>query len=182
MYIITKFLDDSDNFLEYKFSPVIISFNLLKCESMLNFLSFRWEEVMSSKDSHGQPFLKKLVERYPDLAEVVLDRSTKFSDHHPEHPDFSVTFDYQFLEEYPETQSFLTDTCAVLTKSRNGLYFSPNILAEYGRESLMSHPIISSLFEIKWQRVCRYIYYLSFLLYLIFIVSLTVLIMLEGRV
>ncbi|XP_065057314.1 transient receptor potential cation channel subfamily A member 1-like [Rhopilema esculentum] len=168
--------EDGDNFFD-------LAIDLRKvdvCKAVLE--SDRWEEVMSSKDSHGQHFMKKLVERYPDQAEVVLDRSTKFSDHHPEHPDFSVTFDYQFLEECPKTQSILSDTCAVLKKSRNGLYFAPNILAEFGRESLMSHPIISSLFEIKWQRVCRYVYYLSFLLYLIFIVSLTVLIMLEGKV
>ena len=136
---------------------------------------------MACIDPHGRRFTAKLIEKYPHLAEVILDRSTVFSDHHPEHPDFSVTFDYQFLEEKPESRSMFADTVKILTKKRNMLYFAPQLMADYNRENLMAHPVTSSIFSTKWNRICKQFYYASFAVYLFYVVSMSALILMEGR-
>ena len=126
--------------------------------------------------------MKKLIEKYPELAEIVLDRSVTFSDHHSEHPDFKVTFDFKFLEEYPkETEGVLADTAAAFKTKRNRLYFGPRVMAKHERDALMEHPIVTSLLSLKWKNAGRYLYYLSFLIYLIYILSLTVLVVMEAK-
>ena len=119
--------------------------------------------------------MERLVQLCPDVAEIILDRSTTFSDHHPEHSSFSVTYNYIFLEEDPSSQSIFSDARSILKGQRNELYFAPRIMAEYGQESLMAHPITSSLFRVKWTHLCRHAYYLSFLIYALFVVSLSIL-------
>ena len=146
-----------------------------------NYIHCRWKEVLSSKDPNGARFMSRLVEKYPKLVELILDRSTVFSDHHPEHPDLSVTFDYQFIEEEPKSEGFCADSASVFMKHRNMLYFSPQLICQYGRERLMSHPITSSICEVKWQRICRYFYYFSLFFYVVYITSLTTLVIMEGR-
>ena len=121
------------------------------------------------------------MDKFPNLAEIILDRSTMFSDHHPEHPDFFVTFDYQFLEEEPDSHSLMTDTLAVLTKQRNKLYFAPKLMAKHGCESMMAHPITADLFATKWRRICRYFYYASFVIYIFYIISMTYLVIKENN-
>ena len=145
------------------------------------YLYLRWKEVMSCVDPHGIRFMTKLIEKSPHLAEIVLDRSTVFSEHHSEHIDFSVTFDYQFLEEKPQSRSFFADVAKIITQKRNMLHFAPQLMADHNRENLMAHPIISSLFATKWSRVCKHFYYTSFFLYLVFVISMSTLIILEGR-
>ena len=136
--------------------------------------------MLSTKDEHGCHFMKKLIQMCPDITRIVLDRSTTFSDHHPDHAEFSVTYDYRFLEEKPQTQSVFSDTNSIIKGQRNELYFAPRIMAEYRREHLMAHPITSSLFQVKWKRLCRYVYYLSFLTYGIFVASLSILVVFQG--
>ena len=135
---------------------------------------------MSCIDPHGKRFMAKLIKKYPHLAEIVLDRSTIFSEQHSEHPDFSVTFDYQFLEEKPQSRSLWEDTVKIITKKRNMLYFAPQLMADYNREKLLAHPITSSLFSTKWYRICKKLYYTSFLFYLVYIVLMSTLIIMEG--
>lgn len=136
---------------------------------------------MACQDPHGRNYMAKLIAKYPNVAEVVLDRSTEFSEHHPDHPDFTVKYDYQFLEEKPESNSMLTDTINIFTRKRNMLYFAPQIMADYCRENLMAHSITTSLFSAKWNRVCKQFYYASFTVYLFYVVSMSVLIITEGR-
>ena len=145
-----------------------------------DYFSHRWKDVMLCIDPHGKRFMAKLIETYPHLAEIVLDRSTVFSDHHPEHPDFSVNFDYTFLEEEPQSRSLWADTVKIITQKRNMLYFAPQLMADYNREKLLEHPITSSLFSTKWNRICKKLYYTCFVFYLFYIASMSTLIIMEG--
>ena len=125
--------------------------------------------------------MQKLIEKQPDLAETVLDRSTIFSEHHPDDPDLQVTFDFRFLEESPESKSLISDTVEILTNERNNLYFAPKIMCRYGREKLTCHPVVSALMSIKHTRLSRYFYYLKFGLFIIFNVLLNLLIVEEAK-
>jgi len=161
------------------FDIAIDSRNDAVCKTVLE--SDRWNEVMSCIDRHGRRFMAKLVDKAPHLAEIILDRSTVFSEHPPEHPDFSVTFDYQFLEEEPQSRSLMADTCKILTQKRNVLYFAPDLMANFNREKLLAHPLVASLFSTKWDRICKQLYYTSFFLYLVYVISMSTLIIMEGR-
>lgn len=136
---------------------------------------------MTCQDPHGRCYMEKLIENYPKLAGIVLDRSTIFSDHHPEHPDFTVTYDYQLLEEKPRSRSAIADCIRIVTKERNMLYFAPQLMANFNRENLLVHPITASLFTTKWNRICKQLYYASFIMYIFFVIALSTLILLEGR-
>eukprot|EP00795_Rhopilema_esculentum_P014080 gene14080-5067_t len=143
--------------------------------------SSRWRQAISSKDANGSHFMTKLIERYPSAAEIVLNRSTSFSDHHPEHPDFTVTFDYVFLEEVPGSLSIGADFVKIFSKNHGVPYFAPKLMSKFGREQLMQHPIITSLLSLKWERLCRYFYYSRFFVYLVFNVFLNVIVVLERK-
>ena len=123
--------------------------------------------------------MKKLIEKQPALAEIVLDRSTVFSAHQAEDPELSVKFDFRFLEECPESDSLASDL--VEAKKRNTLYFGPKFMSEFGREQLICHPIVSTLISIKRKRLSRYFYYSKFSIFLVFNVLLNILFMKEGR-
>lgn len=141
----------------------------------------RWREALASKGCHGSHFMHKLIKQYPGIAEIVLDRSTSFSHHHPEDPSFTVTFDFEFLEESPisHTQSVM-DGIDIFKMNRNHRYFAPKLMSKYGRERLTRHPIVSTLISLKWNRISRYFYYMRFIIFLIFNVLLNIIVVLEG--
>ena len=125
--------------------------------------------------------MKKLIEKQPALAEIVLDRSTVFSAHQPEDPELSVTFDFRFLEEYPESDSLASDLVEITTKKRNTPYCGLKLMSKFGREQLICHPIVSILISLKKKRLSRYFYYLKFSIFVVFNVLLNILLMKEGR-
>lgn len=144
------------------------------------FFASRWREALSSKDFHGSHFMHKLINKYPHLAEIVLDRSTSFSEHHPEDPNLQVTFDFRFLEECPESKSFTSDVVDI-AKRRNNLYFAPKVMWKHGRGGLTRHPITATLINIKQNRLSRYFYYLKFGIFFIFNMLLNLLVVKEAK-
>ena len=142
------------------------------CKAILE--SSRWSEALSIKDDNGSHFMKKLITKYPHLVEIILNRSISFSDHHPEDPDFTVTFDFQFLDESPTSRPVLAETFDKILRKRKPLYYAPTIMLENERQQLLHHPIVTILMEIKWKKLCRYFYYLRFLVYLIYITLLNI--------
>ena len=136
---------------------------------------------MSSKGENGSYFMTKLIATAPELSEIVLDRSCSFSAHQPDHPDFEMTFDFKYLEGFPESKSIVNDLAVVCKGEKSDLFFAPKVMAKHGRQQLISHPIIKSLFALKWQRVGRYLYYFSFLLYMIFLVALNISVLTESQ-
>ena len=125
--------------------------------------------------------MQKLIEKHPGLAEIVLDRSTVFSDHHPEDPRLKVSFDFRFLEESPESKSLVSDLVGISTTGKSNLYFGPKIMSKFGREQLTCHPIVSTLISIKKRRLSSYFYYLRFGIFIVFNILLNVLLVKEGR-
>ncbi len=125
--------------------------------------------------------MSKLIEKYPDVAEIALDRSCSFSEHPSDHPDVSVTFNYQFLEEYPEVQGKFMDSAVAFIKHGGRFFFAPSVMGKHRRQALISHPITKSLFNLKWKRFGRYLYYTSFFFYLLFVISLNISVILESE-
>ena len=124
--------------------------------------------------------MQKLIKHYPDIAEIVLNRSTSFSHHHPEDPAFTVTFDFHFLEEALTTKSSKFNPLDLVRSNRDQLYFAPKIMSKYGREQLTRHPIVSTLISLKWKRLSRYFYYVRFLVFFVFNLILNVIVVLES--
>lgn len=135
------------------------------CRTILE--SSRWDEALSIRGKNGSHFMHKLIKKYPDLVEIILNRSISFSEHHPEDSAFTATFDFRFLDESPTTGSLPSGTVDKIFEKRKRLYFAPRLMFKYKRQELTNHPIVSALMEIKWNRLCRYFYYLRFFVFLV---------------
>eukprot|EP00794_Sanderia_malayensis_P018710 gene18710-20598_t len=141
----------------------------------------RWQEALVIKSGNKCYYMNKLIEKYPDVAEIVLDRSCSFTDHPIDNPKFSVTYNYEFLEDYPEEETTFKDTVIASCKGKIKTPFAPSVMGKFERQKLISHPIINSLFTLKWRRFARYLYYVSFFMYIVFVVSLNVTVLLENE-
>ncbi|KAI8752888.1 transient receptor potential cation channel subfamily A member 1 [Biomphalaria glabrata] len=146
--------------------------------------------------------LRKLIKHMPEIAQRVFDRCLSYGhEKNPERPEYEITFDYEFLDDVyapwiaavlknEETQQsgeltaesnfddederlpadakpYSTDTN--ILKKNHPLYIM--ILSE--RESLLAHPLATSLLQYKWNKFGSFFYYLSFCIYVVFLVFLT---------
>lgn len=78
--------------------------------------------------------MRKLIEKLPDVAEVVLDKCITYSPHPPSHDEFSVTFNLVHLDPEPDCHS----------------YFGPACMAKDRREKLLNHSVTQALLRWKW--------------------------------
>lgn len=141
----------------------------------------RWREALSSKGDSGKHFMEKLIAKYPRVAEIVLDRSVTFSEHHLEDPNLQVTFDFRFLEESPQSRSLFSDVIEIMKAKRKDLYFAPKVMVRNRREELIFHPIVSTLIKMKNTRLARYFYYLKFGIFMVFNILLNLIIVEEAK-
>lgn len=121
-------------------------------------------ELLRVKDDSDVNPLKDLIEKMPDIAERVLDRFVKYSDHPPNHPDFTMTFDFRLLEhERPPMKG----------RRRGERFFAPTTMAEFQRERLLMHPLSQMLLQWKWFALGKFVYWVDFLSFLVFLVIFT---------
>ncbi|KAJ7385743.1 hypothetical protein OS493_013776 [Desmophyllum pertusum] len=81
----------------------------------------RWEEVLKYEPGECVSPMRKLIEKLPDVAEIVLDQCISYSPLPPSHPDFSVRCNFMPLDP---------DVNAEFDKD-----FAPASMALYGGKS-----------------------------------------------
>ena len=131
------------------------------------FVSIRWEEVLNYSPSQGVSPMQKLVEKLPDVAEIVLDQCISYSPLPPSHKDFTVTFNFIPLDP---------DVDAECDK-----YFGPASMAMYRREKLLDHKVTQALLRWKWMILGKGFAFLNTAVFATFIVLLTCLMVIERE-
>eukprot|EP00112_Aurelia_sp_Birch-Aquarium-sp1_P021380 Seg575.4 transcript_id=Seg575.4/GoldUCD/mRNA.D3Y31 product="Transient receptor potential cation channel subfamily A member 1" protein_id=Seg575.4/GoldUCD/D3Y31 len=105
----------------------------------------------------------------PDVAQLVMDKCIMESIHTPDHEDFSITYDFRYIDTDP-------------AQRRKGLTcLEPVTMAAYNRERLLSHPLTKRLISLKWARLGRTIYYTTLALYLLFVACVTSVVVIERE-
>ncbi|XP_048586371.1 transient receptor potential cation channel subfamily A member 1 isoform X2 [Nematostella vectensis] len=120
-----------------------------------------WKTLLLNTKADGVSPLKKLIERVPCLAKVVLDKCIEHSTWVDTDKEYSVTYDFQLLSPPPDRE-----------KDKNGQrYFGPMEMLLHGREDLLRHPLTKKLMATKWRNVGVNFFYLGAFIYSLFLVD-----------
>ncbi|XP_067947890.1 transient receptor potential cation channel subfamily A member 1 homolog isoform X2 [Watersipora subatra] len=153
---------------------------------------------MDDEDGVLQTPMRKLIRKMPDMAESVFHKCTTTSDHSPENSRYSITFNYELLDDqyasweseegssrsgessiyggsvYGDDDRVLEEAQAYSTKKSVIKRNHPMlIMVRSAREDLLAHPLVTSLLRHKWHTVGRYFYYFNLILYLVFLIFIT---------
>jgi len=111
--------------------------------------------------------MQKLIEKLPDVAEIVLDQCISYSPLPPSHEDFSVTFNLIPLD--PDVNAEF-DRC-----------FGPACMATYRREKLLNHQVTQALLRWKWMILGKFVNIFNTLVFAVFVVFFTSLVVMERE-
>ena len=189
-------------------------------ESILSILnSQRWKDAMrtatpNKKISHSiidsitksksvlETPMRQLIERYPDLAQVVLDKCYKEK---KDDQDISVEMNFEFIEDtynyQKKSENNFTIKLPFEVLDADYLHFTEQskqhiledgfedpytpdfqlvkrnhplmIMADYSRHDLLRHPLCLSLVRYKWHKYGKFPYYFNLLSYFTFLMFLT---------
>ena len=95
----------------------------------------------------------QLVEKLPDVAEIVLDKCVSLSPLPPSHEDFSITFNFRHLDPDIDCVSFV-----------------PAIMAKFRREKLLNHVVTQALLRYKWMVLGKFLTFFNTILFITFVI------------
>ncbi|XP_076357640.1 transient receptor potential cation channel subfamily A member 1 homolog isoform X2 [Tachypleus tridentatus] len=144
-------------------------------------------ETDANKFGIRQTPLRKLIAHMPSVAEFVFNKCVKTNGFSPEHPELSKTFNYQYLDDifevyknghdfstYDDDGSVKEDAQVYTTDAKILQNNHPlMIMVRMKQQTLLGHPLCTSLVNYKWKRYGRYVYYGDLFIYLIFLTFLT---------
>ena len=110
--------------------------------------------------------MEKLIQKLPEVAEVVLDQCLSYSPLPPSHQDFSVKFDFTPLEVHVPGKA---------------TFFAPACMALHNRERLLNHFVTQALLRWKWLILGKFISNLNLLMFTMFVIMLSVLVVTERN-
>ncbi|XP_071138004.1 transient receptor potential cation channel subfamily A member 1 homolog isoform X4 [Mytilus edulis] len=158
-----------------------------------------WEDALRNETldiatgSRTTP-MRKLIKKMPDVAEAVFLRCMTDNKKNPEHKDYAVWFNYEFLDDTyanwaePGTSeigsgsgSVYGDDFKLSKKARAYTTDSGEmkknhplmIMVTSKREDLLAHPLVTALLKHKWNSFGRVFYYINFFIYSVFLTFLT---------
>ncbi|RDD42068.1 Transient receptor potential cation channel subfamily A member 1 [Trichoplax sp. H2] len=132
-------------------------------EAAVSFVKHRrWHEILEDYGGNKEPPMKKLIEVLPEAAKVVLDRSIESSPLPEKHPNYTITYNYQYIDTDPADPR------------RKGQHYSAmKEMVDNDREDLLNHPLCQSLLSLKWNLYGRWFFMLNLLSYVFFLTLLT---------
>ncbi|KAK3088028.1 hypothetical protein FSP39_013681 [Pinctada imbricata] len=144
--------------------------------------SAKWEDAMRNDT----------IDVATEVAEQVFLKCMTANQKNPEHVDYKVVFNYEYLDDtYTDwSERGSSDSGSVSTYNddftlskraiaytKDSTEFKKNhplmIMVTSSRENLLAHPLVSALLRHKWSSFGRAFYYINFLIYAIFLVFLT---------
>ncbi|GFO23567.1 transient receptor potential cation channel subfamily a member 1 [Plakobranchus ocellatus] len=87
-----------------------------------------------------------MIELTPEAVKIVLDKCVKSSDHPKMHEDFTIEFNYKYIDPGPQGP-----IC------RHGPYNAMLAMLKWDREELLAHPLCQSNLSYKWRGFGRVI-------------------------
>ena len=97
--------------------------------------------------------MMQLVEKLPDVAEIVLDKCVTLSPLPPSHEDFSITFNVRHLD--PDVDC---------------VCFVPATMARFKREKLLNHVVTQALLRFKWMVLGKFFTFFNTVVFLTFVI------------
>ncbi|XP_048575718.1 transient receptor potential cation channel subfamily A member 1 [Nematostella vectensis] len=124
----------------------------------------RWEEAcnINACDVNRSP-MKCLIEKFPDVAKIVMDKCITRSEHQDSDEKLQITYNYKYLDPAPEK-----DTVLIGKK-----FFAPKAMLQNERRDLLFHPLTLELIRYKWSLFGLRFFYLGAILHLVYITVLT---------
>ena len=119
------------------------------------------------KSSQGMFPMEKVIEKLPDVAEIVLDQCISYSPLPPSHEDFSVTFNLVPLDP---------DVHAECLR-----YFGPATMAIHRRERLLNHKVTQVLLRWKWMILGKFVNIANTIVFAVFVILFTLLVATERE-
>lgn len=119
----------------------------------------KWREILNNKKCEGVTPMRRLIERFPQVAKVVLDKCIEPSSHLDTDPNYSITYDFSFL--YPKPGEDIDDN--------QQRYCGLKCMLGCGREELLFHPLTRELVRMKWRRVGLTVFFMGAILYALFL-------------
>ena len=110
--------------------------------------------------------MQKLIEKLPDVAEIVLDQCISYSPLPPSHEDFSVTFNFIPLD--PDVNESLR-------------YFGPATMAIHRREKLLNHKVTQVLLRWKWLILGKFVNIVNTIVFAVFVILFSLLVAQERE-
>jgi len=143
-----------------------IAMDAQNCEVVMVIIKHnRWREALAVSTANDKPSpMERLIEHFPDAAQVAMDRCIQKSV-----SEQSIKYDFTLLDPGPDDQS-----------SRDAERFlGLSTMVEHKQQVLLTHPLSRKLQRIKWRRFGAWIYAGNVLLYLFFIIFLTIFVLTE---
>ncbi|CAH1799596.1 unnamed protein product [Owenia fusiformis] len=163
--------------------------------------SDKWEEALRNETLdlatglRSTP-MRKLIKKMPDVAERAFYRCTSANMGNSDHPDYEITFNYEFLDDMYAIWRENSGTSDAMSSSGSDIYNEDftlkesakpytsdstilkknhplSIMVNARREDLLAHPLVTSLLRHKWNSFGRYFYYINLFIYFIFLGFLT---------
>ncbi|XP_033741695.1 transient receptor potential cation channel subfamily A member 1 homolog [Pecten maximus] len=161
-----------------------------------------WEDALRNETSELGTFvmstpMRKLIKKMPDVAEAVFNKCMTDNKKSFEHPDYKVTFNYEFLDDVYSLATWRETGPSESGGSSGGSVYNEDftlsssakpyttdssemkknhplmIMVTSKREDLLAHPLVTSLLRHKWNSFGRVFYYINFFIYAIFLTFLT---------
>ena len=117
----------------------------------------RWKEVVHASSKDQIPAMEKLIQKLPEVAEIVLDQCITYDRRPINHLEYTVTFNFKPLDPF---DCLLSDH----------YFFGPGAMATYRRERLLNHSVTQALLRWKWLVLGKYLNYFNFATFLAFLV------------
>ncbi|RDD41715.1 Transient receptor potential cation channel subfamily A member 1 [Trichoplax sp. H2] len=122
-----------------------------------------WEKAMENRKLDGYTPMKRLIEKLPDVASIVMDRCISYNQ--TEDGNKEVVFNFRYLESPP------FDT---RLKDVRDNYTAASSLLSSQRVGLMTHPLIRAYRHYKWNTSIKFFYYVRVAVCLLFLLAVSV--------
>ncbi|CAG2217454.1 ANKTM1 [Mytilus edulis] len=160
--ILLRYNADVTQMNSYGCTPLGMAVDGNESEAAVALLSHSsWRDSMNVRNSEGFTPMKRLIQRCPEAALVVLDNCVEYSKQKKDDPNFMVTFDYTYID--PGVDDIM---------SKKSRFYAPKAMARYKRESLLSHILVQSNLMHKWLERGYIYFYINFLVFFAFLCCL----------
>ncbi|XP_071132129.1 transient receptor potential cation channel subfamily A member 1-like isoform X2 [Mytilus edulis] len=160
--ILLRYNADVTQMNSYGCTPLGMAVDGNESEAAVALLSHSsWRDSMNVRNSDGFTPMKRLIQRCPEAALVVLDNCVEYSKQKKDDPNFMVTFDYTYID--PGVDDIM---------SKKSRFYAPKAMARYKRESLLSHILVQSNLMHKWLERGYIYFYINFLVFFAFLCCL----------
>ncbi|XP_059167280.1 transient receptor potential cation channel subfamily A member 1-like [Physella acuta] len=127
-------------------SPLHVAVDKKKTEiAVLMMEHASWEGSLSVRDGDGFTCMDKMIANTPEAVKIVLDKCVKRSKHDPTEENYTIEFNYRYIDPGPRDPM-----------SRKNNYNAILKMLAHEREELLSHLLCQSLLAYKWRCFGRF--------------------------